>query len=136
MSYSVNLITLVSEADGLIRMAQRDKRNLEHRLESFGIRNENSAEDALELAAELAAANSQLTASIALIATLPDGLVKEDEITKKLELEVKIRKLSKSGNRRSAVSTLEREYDAELIEKELEGVNDFITEITARKAAL
>jgi hypothetical protein len=136
MSYSLNLITLPSEADTLIRMAQRDKRNLQHRLESFDIRNENSAEDAAELAAELAAARASLDASIAMLATLPDGERKEDEETKKMELELRIRKLTKSGNKKGAVAILEREYDAELIERELAGIDDFIAAVTARKEAL
>jgi hypothetical protein len=136
MAYSLNLLTLSSEADGLIKTAQRDKRNLEHRREAFDLRNENSAEDAADIAAELSAATASLTAVNALIPTLPDGDRKEEEIIKKMELELKIKKLTRSGNKKGAVATIEREYDAGLIDRELAGIDEFITAITTRKAEL
>lgn len=136
MAFTLNLITVPQEADSLIKMANRDKRNLEHRKESFDLRNVNTAENAAENAGELSEANASLASVIALIATLPDGEKKEDEVTKKLDLELRIRRLTRSGSKTGAVATIEREYDADMIENQLDGIDAFITAVTARKAAL
>lgn len=136
MSYSLNLITLPSEADSLIKTAEREKRNLEHRKDSYQLRNENSAEDAVENAADLTSANAALTAVNAIIATLPEGERKEEELIKKMELELKIKKLTRNGSKRGAIATIEREYDAELIDRQLAAINDFISAVNARKAQL
>lgn len=136
MSFSVNLISLPSEAEALIKMAQRDKRTLEHRLDALDIRSENSVESLAEHGAELIAVTAALSAADALIATLPEGELKENQITKKMELELRLRKLNKSGNKDSVMGTLEREYDSDQMEKQISGTDNFIAEVTARQAAL
>lgn len=136
MSYSLNLIALASDADILIQTAQRDKRNLQHRRETLMLRSENSAEDSAAHAAELSAATASLAAANATIASLPEGEKKEEEITKKMELELKIRKLSKSGNKLGTVATIEREYDADQLTRQIDGIDAFISAVTARKAEL
>jgi hypothetical protein len=136
MAFSLNLITLASEADILIKMAQRDKRNIQHRANSFDMRAENTAENAEELTAELATAKAELASTNALIATLPDGTKKETEITKRMELEVRIRKLTLNGNKKNAVAAIEQEYDADLLDRQVAGIDAFITAVTERKAAL
>lgn len=136
MSFSVNLISLPSEAEALIKMAQRDKRTLEHRLDALTIRSENSVESSAEHSADLMAVTTALAAADSLIASLPEGELKENQITKKLELELKLRKLNKSGNKDSVMGTLEREYDADQLEKQIAGTESFIAEVAARQAAL
>lgn len=136
MDFSVNLLTLASEVDTLLATAQRDKRTLEVRLQSLALRTDNSAEDSAELSAELVAAQASLAASVAILDTLPEGERKEDELTKKMELEVKVRKLTRSGNKRSAVSRIENEYDIDQLERQIAGIDAFIAVLNARKAAL
>jgi hypothetical protein len=130
MPFSVNLITLASEADALIALANRDKRGLEVRKQNLAYRTENVA----ERIDELKETQAQLDSTIAAINALPDGERKEDEITKKLELELKIRRLSRSGI--STVAKLENQYDIELIDRQIAGIDAFIDELTARKAQL
>ena len=136
MEYSLELIALPEEADNLIKTAKRDKRIFEHRKESLELRTENSEENAAEQQFELAATQSQLTAAIATIASLPDGPKKEEEITKKMALEVKIRKINESGSNTGTVALIEQEYDSDLLERQIAGIDEFITLVTARKAAL
>ena len=136
MAFSLELIALPEEADNLIRTAQRDKRTFEHRKETFELRTENSAENAAQQQFDLAAAQAQLTAVTATIASLPEGPRKEEEITKKMALEVRIRKINESGSKTGAVAVIEQEYDADLLERQITGIDEFIVEVTARKAAL
>jgi hypothetical protein len=136
MNFSLNLITLASEADALLHMAARDKRNLLHRKETLDIRSENSAESVSGRAADLATAKAELASTIALLATLPDGPIKEDQEIKKMELELKIKKLSKSGNKADPVTFLATEYDADLHNRQIAGIDAFSAAVTERKAAL
>jgi hypothetical protein len=136
MAISLELITLPEEADSLLKTAQRDKRIFEHRKESIDLRTATSAENAIELQQDLTASQAELTTAIAIIASLPEGSKKEEEITKKLSLELKIRKLTESGNKSGALALIEKEYDADLLDRQLAGIETFMDAVLARKAAL
>jgi hypothetical protein len=136
MAFTVSLIELVSEADELLRMAERDKRNLELRKSNITVRNQNAAEDVGERKAELAAAQAALAISNTLLTTLPDGDTKELEKIKNLELDARVRRLLRQGNKAGAVATLEQDYDVAQLTKQVEIADAFIAEVKARKAAL
>jgi hypothetical protein len=136
MEYSLELIALPEEADNLIKTAKRDKRIFEHRKESLELRTVSSVENASQQQFDLAEAQAQLTAATATIASLPEGPKKEEEITKKMALEVRIRKINESGSKTGAVALIEQEYDSDLLERQIAGIDEFITAVTARKAAL
>lgn len=136
MTFSLTMIELPEDADNLIKTAQRDKRIFEHRKESLELRTENSAENAAQQQFELVATQAQLTAANATIASIPEGPKKEEEITKKMALEVRIRKINESGNKLGAVALIEQEYDTDLLDRQIVGIDYFITAVKARKAAL
>ena len=136
MAFTVSLIELVSEADELLRMAERDKRNLELRKSNITVRNQNAAEDVGERKAELAAAQAALAISNTLLTTLPDGDTKDLEKIKNLELDARVRRLLRQGNKAGAVATLEQDYDVAQLTKQVEIAEAFIAEVKARKAAL
>lgn len=130
------MITTADVADRLIKKAQRDKRTLEHRLESFEIRNENSTEDSAEYNADVSETNAKLSAANALIPTLPEGDLKEDQVTVKMEMELKLRKLTKAGNKLGSQGILDREYEMDQLNRQIAGIELFLTEVTARKGEL
>lgn len=136
MPFSFNLITQPTEADSLIKTAERDQRTLVARKQSLEVRTENSAEDIVETSAEIAETNAKLTRVNANIAALPDGEEKEIEITKKMELELRLRKLNANGTKLNGVSVLEREYDIALMDAQLQKITSFIADVTAHKATL
>jgi hypothetical protein len=136
MAFTVSVIELVSEADELLRMAERDKRNLELRKSNITVRNQNAAEDVGERKAELAAAQAALAVSTTLLTTLPDGDTKDLEKIKNLELDARVRRLLRQGNKAGAVATLEQDYDVAQLTKQVEIAEAFIAEVKARKAAL
>lgn len=136
MAFSLNLLTLTSEVDALLNTAQRDKRALDLRKQNLEFRTDNSAEDSVELSADLTAAQAELAASLAILPTLPEGERKADELIKKTELELKVLKLTRSGNKRSAIARIENEYDIDQLERQIAGIDAFIAELNARKAQL
>ena len=68
--------------------------------------------------------------------TLPDGDTKELEKIKNLELDARVRRLLRQGNKAGAVATLEQDYDVAQLTKQVEIAEAFIAEVKARKAAL
>lgn len=136
MNFSLDLLTLPSEVDALLGTAQREKRTFEVRLQNLSLRTDNSAEDSVDLSADLTTAKAELAASTSILATLPDGERKNDELINKMELEVKVLKLTRSGNKRSAVARIESEYDLDQLERQLAGVAAFITALEVRKTEL
>lgn len=135
--FSINMITGVELADRLIKQAQRMKRALAHRLESFDMRIENTVENTAEYDAELAETNARLATANALIPTLPEGSeLKEEQITEKMELELKLRKLTRSGNKLGSEAILVRELEMDLLNRQIAGLDAFLGAITARKAEL
>jgi|GEM_PF-3593531 len=136
MVYSFHLITLPSQCDSLIAISERDKRTLEARRQSLTVRAENSALDVQDNAIDLISLNAQLSACLASLANLPEGPNKEKEITKKMDLELKIRRANEDDNRLSTVSQLLREYDVELLDAQIAKMEDFIAAVIAHKATL
>ena len=84
MAFSVDQITLVSEADTLLQMAQRDKRNIEYRKEGIVLRSVNSVETAAAHTADLANAQQELELTNTQLATLPPGEYRDNQEIKKM----------------------------------------------------
>jgi uncharacterized protein (DUF4213/DUF364 family) len=136
MSYSLNLVTTVGETDVLLNDAQHEKRTFDVRKQNLALRSDNSMENSAELTAELNESQLSLDAVNAVIASLPDGEKKENEITKKLELELKIRKLRASANKVNIVNKIKDEYELAQLESQIATVDAFIAAIINRKAEL
>ena len=135
--FSLLLITGAELADRLIKQAQRMKRALAHRLESFDMRTENSVESSSEYDAEVAETNARLATAAALIPTLPEGSdLQEDQITEKLEMELKLRKLTKAGNKLGSEAIILRELDTDLLDRQIAGLEAFIGLVTTKKGEL
>jgi hypothetical protein len=136
MKISVDLISTIEEADSLLKIAQRDRRYYNNRRESIDLSAESSEESALKTQQELASVKAQLSYINNVIDSLPEGDLKYDEVTKKMALEVRLRKLTVSGNREGAFSLLEKEYDANALEGQITSIEAFIAAVSARRAAL
>jgi len=116
--FTLLLITSTELADRLVKQAQHMKRALTHRLESFDIQSENFVYSSAEYEAYLAETNAKLATVNALITTLPDGNgLKEEQITEKLELELKLRKLTLSGTKMGSEAILMRELEMDLLNR-------------------
>jgi hypothetical protein len=132
--FTVNLITGVELADALIKLAQRDQRVLDARITNLTIRNENSTENSAEYAAEVAELTAGIQTSTTILGSLPEGSLKEEEITKKMEMELRLRKLTTSEISYTPQSVLEREYSLTKLVKLREAAAEFESALTIRKA--
>lgn len=129
-------ITTLEDADVLIENAQRKRKQKLHAAEGLEMSSESTEERAARIQAELAVAQAEYNASLATLAVLPEGPTKEDELTKKAGLEYKIRKLNDLVATSSNIYVVEKARDIALLQAEAAALEDFINQVTARKAAL
>ncbi len=131
--YALQLISSKEEVDLLLRMALRDKRAANLRKESLALRNENAAENGVERNADILSAQAEMDSLDALIKSLPEGQRKETEITKKMAVEVRLRRLTQGNSGENPATIVERSYDADLSEREVTGIDAFIASLEDRK---
>jgi hypothetical protein len=136
MTYSVNLISTQADCDLLLSLAAKEKSDIEFQKLSQQRQRENYAETAGEVAAELQTVDAELTAINSVVTALPDGEVKDDNITRQKRLELRKRLLEDKKDNYGVVAVLEKELGIDRLDKELVAMQDFIVALQARKAAL
>jgi len=135
-NYSVNQLTTVDDCNAVLTIAAKEKKDLEWKKLSFERQKDMYAENAVEVSAELAAKQAELTALDAVIANLPDGDLKDENIKKRKRTEYSIFLLNDRKANYGAVALLEKEFDLQRVLQELEETGVFIAELEARKAAV
>lgn len=136
MNYSVSNLTQVSDCDVLLSWAQREKADLAFKKLSAERLTSKYADTSVQLAAELQTLIAEISAIDLVIATLPEGPTKEENIDKKTRLEYKRFLLENRLESYGVVALLEKEMDLGMVEQELTEVDVFIAAVEARKAAL
>ena len=117
-------------------MAQRDKRTINVRKETLSLRNENASDNEAERTEDIAAAEAELGSLTALISSLPEGPRKETEITKKMTVELRLRRLRLGSSEDSPLTIVERSYDTDLADREVTGIDTFMAAVETRKAEI
>ncbi len=135
-NYSVNQLTTVDDCNAVLNIAQKEQKDLEWRRLSFDRQKEMYSENAVEVSTELAAKEAELAALDAVIASLPDGELKDENIKKRKRTEYSIFLLNDRKANYGAVALLEKEFDLQRVMRELEETAIFIAEVEARKASL
>ena len=136
MAYSVNGITQVADCDVLLIWAQKEKAELSFKKLSEDRLTTKFETSAVEIQAILQGVLAELSAIDTVIALLPDGPTKVNEMKRKVKLEYKKFLLEDRKESYGAVALLQKELDFERVNSELEEVEGFITVITAHKATL
>ena len=136
MSYSVNGITQIADCDVLLTWAQKEKAELEFKKLSEDRLTTRFETSAVEVESILQGVIAELSAITSVIAVLPEGPTKVNELKRKVKLEYKKFLLENRKESYGAVALLQKELDFERVNNELEEVDAFITVITTRKAAL
>ena len=134
--FTTSMITGVELADALIKIAKRDQAILDARITNLSVRNENSTENSAAYDAEVTELQTGIATSTTILASLPEGKYKEEEITKKLEMELRLRKLTMGEVSSDPKSVMEREYALAKLRKLKDAAVEFEAAVTARKAEL
>jgi len=136
MVYSVSSLTSASDCDLMLDVAEKQKSDLSFRKISLERRQTQYAENAVEFEADLQATTSELSALGTIIAALPEGQVKDDNITRQKKLELKLFLLNDKKENYGGIALVDKEFDLARVIKELEETDAFIAAVQARKAAL
>jgi len=134
--YSLNKITSVADCDVLLAWAEKEKSDLTFKQLSVERVTVNYSSTSIEIDAVLQGVIAEIDATATVIAALPEGPTKEDLEKKKTRLEYKRFLLENRKESYGSVALLEKELDLERINKELDEVDIFITDVTARKVTL
>lgn len=134
--YSVDQLTTVEDCNAVLNIATKEQKDLEWKRISIERQKEMYSENAVEISTELAAKEAELTALDAVIAGLPEGDLKEENIKKRKRAEYSIFLLTDRKANYGAVALLDKEYDLQCVLQALEETATFIAEVQARKAAV
>ena len=136
MTYSVDSLTSVADCDLMLGAAEKEKNDLSFRKTSLERKQTQFAGNAIEVEAGLQATTAELSALDTIIAALPDGQIKNGNITRKKRLELKLYLLNQKKGDNGGIALVDKEFDLGRVIKELEETDAFITAVKARKAAL
>jgi len=136
MSYSVNALTTVADCDVLLAMAIQRKGELLHRRENITYQKDNNAVTSVELQTELLSVNTELSSVDGIIATLPEGPIKEDYVVKQSRLQWRQKLLNNKKADYGNIAMLDKELELALIDLAIAEVDAFIAAVTAKKATL
>lgn len=136
MPYTVASLTSAADCDLMLTMAGKQKSDLSFRKLSLERQQTHYAENAVELESELAIANAEAAALDSVIATLPEGDIKDENVTRRKRLELKQFLLNEKKDNFGGVALLDKEHDLALVSRQVEEIDVFIAAVTARKAVL
>lgn len=134
--YSLSKITSIADCDVLLTWAEKEKSDLLFKQLSVERMTVNYSSTSTEIDAVLQGVIGEIAATVTVIAALQPGPTREDLEKKKTRLEYKKFLLENRKESYGSVALLEKELDLERLNKELDEVEVFITNITAHKATL
>ena len=134
--YSIQKLTQVSDCDVLLSWAQREKEDLELKKLNEIKLTKNYSDTSISIETELNSVTVQINTIDSILASLPEGIIKNDNLKKKTRLEYKKFLLEDRKVNYGVVALLEKEADVQRIVKELEELEAFIAAVTQKKATL
>lgn len=135
-NYPVSQLTTVEDCDALLNIADKEQKDMEWKKLSLQRQRDQSTNSAFEIATELATRKAELSTLDTIIASLPDGPFKTEQVKKRTTAWYRVFLLENRQTSFGDVAVLAKEYELKRVEKELEETAVLITEVQARKAEL
>lgn len=136
MSYSVSTLTSVADCDVLLNLIQKEVDDLSFQKTSLERQQKKYAETTVEVESEIKLVQAELDAVNTVLAGLPEGETKQDNVKKQKRFEYSLFLLNNRKTSYGAITLLEKEFSVARIAKELEEATAFVTAVQARKAEL
>ncbi len=133
MNFNTTLLTTPSECDTLLTIAAKEDESLEFRKTSLNRQLASYSATGTTVDQDLAATNAEVAALQNIVATLPEGNSRTEQLTKLKRAELKQFLLNQKDKNYGSVSLLGLELDLARTQQELDVVTGFISEINARK---
>lgn len=136
MNYVINNLTQVADCDVLLSWAANEKADLAFKKMGEERLTIKYSSTSVEVESELQGVIIELTATDAIIASLPEGDLKEEHLKKRTRIVYKKFLLENRKESYGTVALLEKQLDLERVNKEIEEVDAFILAVTNHKATL
>jgi hypothetical protein len=134
--YDTIKLTSKADCDVLIEQANEEKSDLLFRKTAVEHQTSGYEKTASSVEADLQSSTAQLNALTTVIAGLPEGQVKDANVTKQKKLELRVYLLNQKKENYGAFALLLNQFEKAKIELELTEVDSFIDALQTRKAAL
>lgn len=134
--YSIEKLTQISDCDAVLTWAQTEKENLELKKLNESKLTRNYSNTSLSIETELQSVITQMSTINAILPTLPEGSIKEENLKKLRKLDYRKFLLEDRRINYGVVALLEKELDVERITKEIVEIDAFMTSVTQKKATL
>lgn len=136
MSYNVNKLTTVADCDQALAIAAERKSDLqfEQTISGKGLTDQEKAIE--QTTASLISVNAEITGVEAAIAVLPDGKVKQNNVSKLRRLNDRKDNLEERLQKGGAALLLDTELENSLLQLQVAEIDAYIAAVTARKGAL
>lgn len=134
--YSIEKLTQISDCDAVLTWAQTEKENLELKKLNESKLTRNYSNTSLSIETELQSVITQMNTINAILPTLPEGSIKEENLKKLRKLDYRKFLLEDRRINYGVVALLEKELDVERISKEIVEIDAFMTSVTEKKATL
>jgi len=136
MEYNVTILKTKDDCDAVISIATKEKSDLEFRKESLERQSISAAETALEIQQELDSLNAELNYLDSIIASLPEGKLKEENVAKWKKADYRKFILTNRKNNYGVVTAMDKQYNIACIDKSIGETDNLITQLNARKNEL
>lgn len=129
-------MTEVADCNALLTWAGREKADLAFKKTAEERLTVKFAETSVEIDAILQSVLAELTALDTIIAALPDGTIKDDQIKIRTKKEYKRFLLVTRRETYGTIALLQKEFEVSGLDQEIEEIDVFIAAIEAQKATL
>jgi hypothetical protein len=136
MQYSITRITSKTDCDALLALASKEKGDLDFKKISLERNQQGYLGRSVQLTTDLQVTRTEISALEAVVAGLPEGDVKETNISRKKRMEYRLFTLEEQSEKYGMLALLEKEMQISMIEKQLAEIIVFTQLIEAHKATL
>jgi hypothetical protein len=136
MSYSLTNLTSVADCDLLIGMLTKEQEDLVVQKVVETKRADDLSDNSVDFQTDLISVQGELDIIEGVIATLPNGPQKEKQLTNRLALELKLRRLNERKDNYGPVGLINAQYQIEVLDLTLTAINNLIADVQTRRAQI
>jgi hypothetical protein len=136
MNYSINRLSTIADCDAVLALAQKDKADLEFKNLSLQRNYQSYQSRSVQLTADIQVTQAEINALTTVIAGLPDGDTKDDNIAKQKRLEYRLFTLQEQSENYGVIALLEKELEINFVEKQLAETLTFIQLVETKKTSI
>jgi len=135
-NYPVGNLSSIEDCDAMLSIADKEQKDLDWKKLSLQRQKEQYTSSAFVNSTELATKTAELSTLDTLIAGLPEGLTKTEMIKKRTAVWYRVFLLENRQTSFGDVALLEKEYELNKVQNDLDETALLIAQVTARKDSL